>query len=437
MIVMLNKLLRLITNINLKLLGGICLTILIIILIAGLWPFNFFPKNKVAWLQDKNGVYFSGQGMILSPDSLNDPQQLLLNKKSITIEILIHPTEEPPNNINRILSIYDAEGSEITFLGQWKKDLIIQSRIKRPVGNILYSEIGVDDALGKDQDYLLSITSGTEGTNIYIDGQLVKAYPNHRLLDSITSKKVGFILGNSPVGKNSWKGRIMGLAIYNRTFTGEQVFKHYQLYLENNFTMRPEKEGCIGVVEKTHVLGLFKNVQMHGAQKTEPRGVYGYTLSGAVCSATQQMSVFQQSCIGLYLFNDKQGATVKDYSNLNNHLTIPALFRPVKKIILESSWHDFRLNKSFVQDTILNLLGFVPLGFFFTAFLLKASNWKKKIIYISVVANGFAISLTIELSQIYLPSRYSQLDDVICNSVGTVLGIIILHQVIQSKKIHI
>jgi hypothetical protein len=41
-------------------------------------------------------------------------------------------------------------------------------------------------------------------------------------------------------------------------------------------------------------LGLFKNVQMQGAQKTEPRGVYGYTLSGAVCSATQHMSVFQQ-----------------------------------------------------------------------------------------------------------------------------------------------
>jgi len=41
-------------------------------------------------------------------------------------------------------------------------------------------------------------------------------------------------------------------------------------------------------------MGLFKNVQMQGAQKTEPRGVYRYTLSGAVCSATQQMSVFQQ-----------------------------------------------------------------------------------------------------------------------------------------------
>jgi len=381
---MIYKLLRLITNIKLKYLGGICLAILVIILIAGLWPFNFFPKNKVVWLQDKNGVYFSGQGMILSPDPLNDPQQSLLNKKSITIEILIHPTEEPQNGIKRILSIYDGEGSEITFLGQWKKHLIIQSKITRPVGKISHSEIGADYALGKDRDYSLSITSGTEGTVIYINGQPAQTYPHHHLLGSVTSKKIGFILGNSPVGKNSWKGRIMRLAIYNRTFAAEQVFKHYQSYLENNFTMRPEKEGCVG----------------------------------------------------LYLFNEKQGAVIRDYSNLNNHLTILVLFRPVKKIILELPWQDFRWNWSFVQDTIINLLGFIPLGFFFTAFLLKASNWKKKIIYISMAATGFAISLAIELSQIYLPSRYSQLDDVICNSVGTVLGILILHLIIQSKKIH-
>ena len=112
------------------------------------------------------------------------------------------------------------------------------------------------------------------------------------------------------------------------------------------------------------------------------------------------------------------------------------LFRPVKKIILELPWQDFRWNWSFVQDTIVNLLGFIPLGFFFTAFLLKASEWKKKIIYIGVAATGFAISLTIELSQIYLLSRYSQLGDVICNSVGTALGIVILHLIIQRKKVH-
>ncbi len=38
----------------------------------------------------------------------------------------------------------------------------------------------------------------------------------------------------------------------------------------------------LGVVEKPHFYGLFKNVHMQGAQKTEPRGVYRHTLSGAV-----------------------------------------------------------------------------------------------------------------------------------------------------------
>ena len=52
--------------------------------------------------------------------------------------------------------------------------------------------------------------------------------------------------------------------------------------------------GYFQVIEKTNVLGLFKNVQVQGAQKNEPRSVYGYTLSGAFYSATQQMSVFQQ-----------------------------------------------------------------------------------------------------------------------------------------------
>lgn len=373
-------------NVNLKYLKSICLAILFIILIAGLWPFNFFPKNKVTWLQDQAGVYFSGQGMILSSRPLNDPQQSLLNEKTITIEILIHPMEESQDDINRIFSIYDEKSSEITFLGQWKKHLVIQSRIKRPFGNIAHSEIGIDNALVKGQNYLLSVASGAEGTTMYINGRLAKTYPRHHLLESLASNEINFIIANSPVGKNSWKGRIMGLAIYNRTITPEKIAKHYQLYLKNNFTMRPEKE---------------------------------------------------EGLIGLYLFSEKQGSVVQDYSGLNNHLTVPALFRPVQRIILDPPGHDFRWDKFFFQDSIVNLLGFVPLGFFLTAFLLKASNWKRNRIYIAVSVTGFVISLAIELLQVYLPSRNSQLDDVICNSVGTVLGILVLHLLMQKKKINL
>jgi hypothetical protein len=42
------------------------------------------------------------------------------------------------------------------------------------------------------------------------------------------------------------------------------------------------------VFKKLHVLGLFKNVKMQGAQKAEPRGIYRDKLSGAVIKILSQ-----------------------------------------------------------------------------------------------------------------------------------------------------
>ena len=47
--------------------GAILLAVCVVIITAGLWPFDFFPINKVSWLYDRNGVNFYGQGMIFSP----------------------------------------------------------------------------------------------------------------------------------------------------------------------------------------------------------------------------------------------------------------------------------------------------------------------------------------------------------------------------------
>jgi len=38
----------------------ISLAVLISILVAGLWLFNFFPKNQVVWLANRDGVRFHG-----------------------------------------------------------------------------------------------------------------------------------------------------------------------------------------------------------------------------------------------------------------------------------------------------------------------------------------------------------------------------------------
>jgi general secretion pathway protein J len=54
-----------------------------------------------------------------------------------------------------------------------------------------------------------------------------------------------------------------------------------------------KKNTC--VFQQPNFTGLFKNVQMQGAQKKASRDVYFNTLSGEFYSATRQMSVFQQS----------------------------------------------------------------------------------------------------------------------------------------------
>ena len=47
-------------------LGLICIMITAGILLAGLWPLDFWPENKVRWPQDQKGVQFYGQAIIYS-----------------------------------------------------------------------------------------------------------------------------------------------------------------------------------------------------------------------------------------------------------------------------------------------------------------------------------------------------------------------------------
>ena len=49
-----------------KLLAVVCLSLWLGLLGFGLWPFDFFPKNKVQWLQNQNGVHFDRYGQVYS-----------------------------------------------------------------------------------------------------------------------------------------------------------------------------------------------------------------------------------------------------------------------------------------------------------------------------------------------------------------------------------
>ncbi|MDP1990629.1 MAG: LamG-like jellyroll fold domain-containing protein [Syntrophales bacterium] len=212
-----------------RLLGTICLAILLIILVAGLWPFNFLSGNKVAWLPDQDGVHFYGQGIIASPEVLNKEQKLLFPDKSITLEMRLRPLLVT-GNLPHILTLYDGRTPDIFFVGQWKSHLIIRSRTDNPAmrkKGKTYGEIGLNNALLKDQDCFLTITSGIGGTAVYINGKLMRSYANYNMLTGITERPVSLVLGNSPTGESYWNGNLTGLAIYNRVLPTDQVLKSY------------------------------------------------------------------------------------------------------------------------------------------------------------------------------------------------------------------
>jgi glycosyltransferase involved in cell wall biosynthesis len=95
-------------------------------------------------------------------------------------------------------------------------------------------------------------------------------------------------------------------------------------------------KGEHGVVEQTHVSGLFKNVQMQGAQKTEPRGVYGHTLSDTVCGATQQARRALQGMsvrvVPFRVFQQSQNPYITAVNIQHRHKNIITLIKAFEKI---------------------------------------------------------------------------------------------------------
>lgn len=335
--------------------GIICLVFTAAIVIAGLWPFNFWPENKVKWLPNQNGVQFSGQAIIFTQFPAPSPLH------PCSVELWVQPTPEESSHMGHIFSILDEQGSETFFVGQWKSHLLLGKGIH---GKKTYREIGIRDALKKGDKRFVTITSGVDGTNIYVDGILMKSSPRFHLF-SMNEKPSGkILLGNSPTGGDYWTGNLLSLAIYDRVLTGEEVFKHF-----------------------------------HGSKKSGEEGP-----------------------VSFYLFDERSGTLAHDRVG-GHHLVIPARFEILQKTILVPPWEDFSFNRSYLTDILTNVLGFIPFGFFLSAYLwIKKPRSIFRLLLMSIITAG-CISLSIELIQVYLPTRSSQLADVMMNILGTAIGV--------------
>jgi VanZ family protein len=360
-------------------LGIMNLAIFVVIMVAGLWPFSFWPENRVRWLRDENGLQFYGPGIIHAQKAMEGwnhgrmeysssipPLQSSNIPVPISIEIWLQAGQVSYGYTARILSLYDGQETENIVLSQWKSTLLLQKMI-RDHPEESYPKVGIKDALLKGVKRLFTITSGPEGTKIYMDGRAAGDFPKFNLYSEKAKGPGRLILGNSPKGNQSWTGHLFGLAVYNRSLEDREVLQHFRRWEDT------------------------------------------------------ESFVPAEGPVAFYPFDERSGNIVHDYSG-RHPLLIPSRFEVLQKTILVPPWKDFRLNRSYLLDILTNLLGFIPFGFFFSACLYKGpSPSRYRLLIIPVLIAG-VLSLSIELLQVYLPTRSSQLMDVICNTVGAGTG---------------
>ena len=93
-------------------------------------------------------------------------------------------------------------------------------------------------------------------------------------------------------------------------------------------------------------------------------------------------------------------------------------------------------NSSFLKDIVNNILLFIPLGFSSTAFLRQIKiNPISKLFILIIISAG--LSLSVEILQVFLPSRSPTPADIINNTIGGVVGIICFYLWHSESFIHI
>lgn len=343
-----------------KILVILCVCILAAILTAGLWPFHA-PKNQVSWSSDGAGLHFGVHGLILSSDASSFPG--LKDETSCSIELWVKPDFSDIGGT--ILAFYVPENHVVTLsLHQSIDDLLLrhtragaQSRTK--------SKFYIEHVFRKNRELFFTITSGPQGTTVYMNGVFVRT---SRLFGISAHDLAGqLVVGNYPLVDNGWQGQVMGLAIYDRELTAAQVLQHYDLWV-----------------------------------------------------AKRQTEIRNESPSALYLFHEGTGAMVRDQMNSGGDLHIPEHYFVLHPPFLRSPWDEFDPSWSYIKNVLINIGGFVPLGFFFCAYFSSVRRFNRAVL--ATIVLGGLVSLTIEVLQTFLPTRDSGMTDIITNTLGTAIG---------------
>jgi hypothetical protein len=336
-------------------------------LFAGLKPKGYRFRNDATWLQQGGGIALGPIGIAYSRDSIKWID-LKPGDSGTTIELALCPKKDKTNGITEIVGIWDNAMPQPLMISQWKSYLMISVRTsKSPARD---REFDVDSALICGEKKLIQIVSTRSETTIFVNG--VRKYHSLKTSGIIGPDLYGrLILGSSTIGDHQWSGEIYGIAMYRKAFSPGESALRFREWDSTGRTVLPPP------VRAAH----------------------------------------------FFAFNEKNGVVAQDHIVPDIKLQIPQRFHIIKKQVLVGPWDDFRWNRSYFADIAVNLFGLMPLGFFLSLFFTNVAKVNSRIKNsFLTIAICFFVSLCIELIQVYIPTRCSQLSDLLCNTIGGGLG---------------
>jgi len=343
-----------------KLLAILCGFATAAILFATLWPFNPFPPNRVSWLRNTNGLDFGGPGIALGKTELRTDDAI--PGDSCSLELLLRPAS---NNLSTtILNFY--RGPQEFAVRQWTDSLLVTRELITGGNKLKRVKLDVGGIFPRGKLTLLTMTFGPGGTVVYVDGRHHGTFPKFAMPRSDLSGQI--VLGGSAVDNQPWPGEIRGLAVYAKELTPAEAALHYANWID-------------------------------------PTGTDPADLDGAIAR---------------YAFNERSGNEIRNAVASGPNLEIPSYFQIPRKPMLKAAWKEFEASRFYAIDLLMNVAGFIPLGFIFGAYFLLGRSRGQAILYATLL--GGALSFTIEVLQAYIPQRYSGTTDIITNTLGTFLG---------------
>lgn len=348
-----------------------------------LYPWAWMPPytdNGVSEGIGGRGLQFLSPGIVRSETPPESLYRSLMQSGEMTVELVVSAaTDENSGPARIITSSADLLLPNFT-LGQEHTALVVRLRTST-TGNRRPAEFQVANAIRPGHAQYIAFSYHSGELRVWVDDGIRLAETALHGDFSDWNPDFDLLLGNEAIGMRSWLGTIQHVAIYDQALP-ETWIRNRAADLQSS--MKPNKTIIAWSLRSTRIPGL--------------------------------VTLFPLALDGPQALRDHSG--LQPVSVLRLPATVP--LRDTKLLSLEMPT-TFAEWANLLVDFVLNVLVFVPLGYFVCRFVENGFPDTGSRIAIAG-AIGFILTLGVEIAQYFLESRYSQITDIVANLAGTLIG---------------